>query len=222
MQVHGLRKGDEHPAYTPRRAWHTSPVKYASGADVRAGQTSYIRLPYVGAVTSTSRVVSVASDRLCNVAAAVTMVHDRYPDATTTPTTIIYIVTISSRQASIRSRVTPSLFEQSNGWRAFSRDNNVQNVADSSATFLIPFDPLYMSFLFEPLNICFYDVFQTEYLLATSSISAVTDETAGRMHSNFLRPITQCQKPSSIRLSILIEHRLVTEIYRHRHTKTGR
>ena len=50
---------------------------------------------------------------------------------------------------------------------------------------------------------------------------AVTDETAGRMHSNFLRPITQCQKPSSIRLSILI-HRLVTEIYRHRHTKTGR
>jgi len=34
LQAHGLRKGDEHPAYTPREVWHTLPF------------TPYPRLPH--------------------------------------------------------------------------------------------------------------------------------------------------------------------------------
>jgi len=27
LRAHGLRKGDEHPAYTPYGLWHTLPIK---------------------------------------------------------------------------------------------------------------------------------------------------------------------------------------------------
>ena len=31
LRTHGLRKGDEHPAYTPDGVWHTLPYLYNSG-----------------------------------------------------------------------------------------------------------------------------------------------------------------------------------------------
>ena len=32
LQAHGLRKGDEHPAYTPHGAWHTLPLPFMAHA----------------------------------------------------------------------------------------------------------------------------------------------------------------------------------------------
>jgi len=33
LRTHGLRKGDEHPAYTPHRVWHTLPLPCGNGGE---------------------------------------------------------------------------------------------------------------------------------------------------------------------------------------------